>query len=297
MSQPDRSDIREPEKVQLNLTSILVAIDSTSAARPLVKSAIHLAFRTKANLRAIYIEESEWFEASRFSFTQQVSSYTGELLPFTEKDLSDESKAVGALHKRLLSGYSKQLQVRWNYEIKRGPVDRELLKAASISDLVHIGRVRISGRRTARIGRNARYLAGQCNVPLCIWNEPTPEWPTQLIGLCTTPKESVQVVNWTLGLAATLGRTPRLFWSEELMEKSERDRFAEEVHKWFPEIEDQVFVNSEMYGSIDTDLLSHYPGPLLIARRKMLGAGVDEAEMKRKKPLFERLANSLILLS
>ncbi len=198
----------------MNVSSILVAIDSYSGSRPVIKTAIDLAMKLNAEVRAMYIEDDQWFEVSKFSFSQQISSFTGQLLPFSETSLAEESKALGSLLENMLSSMSRKVEVKFSYRSIRGIVDQKLLEAASESDLMVIGRNRYPARRSVKVGRTSLHMAKHCKIPLLIWNNGV-NFPVHLTGLCKEPGESFETIKWSILLSEKFEGVAKLIWDKQ----------------------------------------------------------------------------------
>lgn len=270
----------------MKLSSILVALDS-SGSFAVLKAAVELAYRTEAELNAIFVEDAEWFEASRLSFTQQVSGYTGALIPFTERHLIEQSRALGTMLQNTINELGNLMQIRYSYQSVRGVINSELMKAAMGRDLVMIGRKSRSPGRSD-LGSTARFLAENSPAPLLVWNNGS-EWPRQFIGICTTPAQSQPVVSWTVGLGDTLKREVRLFWPDQIELFGLRiSRFTEDAERSQEDRLGKVKEISELHPDLSPDLLRQYRQTLFIIRRNAL----------RQKPgeILHHLPNSVLLL-
>lgn len=219
----------------MKLSSILVAINSINGSRFVLNAAVHLAHKKNAELMAVFIEESDWFEVSKFSFTHQVSSYTGEVIPFTETNITEQSKALGSLLQRMISKMGEQVKIKYSYKSFRGIVHHKLIESAMESDLVVIGRTRIPDSDIYKIGKSAIYLAENSKVPLLIWNSGL-EWPGLVTGLCTAPDNSLEVIDWVSGLARLLERELKLYWPQQYKSNDEWDNLLTQVNKKYPEL-------------------------------------------------------------
>lgn len=198
----------------MKISSILVAIDSYSGSRPVIKTAIDLAFKLNAELKAMYIEDDQWFEVSRISFSQQISSFTGRVLPFSETSVAEESKALGSLLEDLITNMSRQVEIKYSYQSIRGMVDQKLLEAASETDLLIIGRNRYPARKSLKMGSTTLHLVKHCTTPLFIWNSDN-MFPMHITGLCKSPEESLETIEWTLELSSKFERVSKLVWDKD----------------------------------------------------------------------------------
>ncbi len=265
----------------MKIDSILVALESPRSI-PLLRAAAELAQKANAELRAIYVEKEEWFEASRLSITQTISSFKGELLEIDEGRMTRESRALRNLLERRFSDLGNSLHIRHTYISVRGSIDKELMKAASETDLVMIEG---KGDPIQRLGTNVRYLAEECKVPVLVWNQGN-QWPAQITGLCRTPEESKSTVDWAFSLGDQLNRNIRLLWTE----KPDWDR------KWLQEmdhhgsewqdISSRLQRISEHYPDLRMESLKRYPNSLIIVKRSDLQFSPRELLKKLSRHSF-----------
>lgn len=205
----------------MNVKKILVALDSSTGAVPLVKIAAELAQKMEAELQVLYLEDVEW---TQYNFSGQISSYTGELMPFSEQHMAIHSKALRRLIQTTFTDIGRVMNVRYSYQSVQGKVKKEFLEAASQVDLVILNRSGYSIRQKYRVGHTTQELVEKSPVPVLIWNS-VEYWPKTLIGICSTPDKSQRVIEWTIYLAEKFGLTARLFWHPEVDLALENLRF------------------------------------------------------------------------
>lgn len=224
----------------MRLTSLLVALHYPNSSN-LLKAATELAHKSRALLKAYYLENVEWFEASKISFSSQVSGFKGEILPLTEEQISRESNALAERLKKMFVSYGEQFQIKYIYRFVRGNDDKELQSAASEVDMVMIKRNNRLAGRNRGLGITVRSLISNCTVPLLIWNENSHQWPRSIIGICRDAESGGEVVSWTLEMSDILGQALYFFWQDEtelenqnlsrLMEKEGLSRYTELVRE------------------------------------------------------------------
>jgi len=261
----------------MKLNSILVLLNYP---RPegLLKIAAELAHKIDAELRAVYLEDTSWFEVS--SFSKQVSGFRGEIQQFSEKQLTWHSQALATRYEKIFKTYSQSLKIKHSYRIVRGFNAEELSDVVSEIDLLimpgNIGQAEYKDK-----------LAEQFAVPVLIWNNGS-YWPKEVIGLCTSTEKIMNLVRWTIELGETINRSSRLFWDER----------TTSFEEWFHEISDTGTVSpvllktirdlSEVHTSLSADFLQYFRNALLVTLRKDLKTVVG--------PLHQSLPNSILLL-
>jgi len=239
----------------MKLSSILVALDSSSGSKSMLKAAAELANRTQAELRALYVEDIDWFEASKYQFTQQISSYTGSLIPFSEKHIIEQSRALDVAFQKMFATISSQMRIKYSYHSVRGIVSKELLEAASSVDLVMLGRRRSPGFYPGNVSSTTRYLFEQSTVPLIIWTNGS-RWPSHFIGICSTSPKSKPTMRWTFVLGRIMERNVHLFFPADI------DLECHFQGKWNLEDTDDAHITIDALKSLSKNLADFSPETL-----------------------------------
>lgn len=271
----------------MRLRTILVALDSSSRSGSVLRVAGELADKARAELRALYVEEVEWFEASKFNFSQQISSYTGSLIPFSERHIAQESRALGATIEKLFVELSKQLQIKYSYQSVRGIVSEKLMEAAAGSDMIIIGRTGRYGHYSSGPGNTARYLAEKSTKPVLVWNS-TQEWPRQFIGLCGLPVNGVKVIRWTMELGQILDKSVRLFFSGEDGLAESWETTLEDINGELEYPIEKIRKVSEVHSDLTVGSLQFYRNELFVVQRNNLEIPPGE--------FLEKLPNSVLFI-
>lgn len=244
----------------MNVKKILVALDSSTGAALLIRVAAEFAHKMDAELQVLHIKDAEWFQ---YSFTEQISSYTGELIPISEQHLEIQSKALRRLIQTTFTDIGRLMKIRYSYHSVQGSVNKEFLEAASQADLVVVNRSAHPIRQQFKLGHSAQELAKKSTVPVLIWNSGE-HWPRILIGICSSPDKSEKVIKWTIDLAEKFGFQARLLWHSEI------NLALEELKKSLPPSIsfDRVRDMSESHKQLSLDDLRALKRSLLIISRQ-----------------------------
>lgn len=253
----------------MKINSILVFLNYSHASGAL-RLAANLAHKTGAELKALYVEDRDWFEVSSFSFSRQISGFRGEILPLTEDHASQQSQALAARFKKVFDTYSQSLKIKTSYSTVLGSIKNELLKAAEGMDLVIL-----PGNARAidfwhKYGKTLREISEWESIPLLIWNNGS-TLPGKVIGVCISQNQSSEVIDWSLAFGETFNCKTRLFWEKELelnkmLEKEKTDKLTSK----------RIKAISEIKPVLSADLLHHYRNVLFVIHRKDLETGLDE---------------------
>lgn len=244
----------------MNAKKVLVALDSSTGAVPLVKIAAELANKMDAELQVLYLEDVEW---TQYSFSEQISSYTGELIPFSEQHIAIQSKAIRRLIQTTFTNIGRVMNIRYSYQSVRGSVKDEFLEAASKVDVVIVNRSGHPIRQQYRIGHTALELAKKSPVPVLIWNSGE-HWPKIFIGICSIPNKSQKVIEWTTYLAEKFGVPAKLFWPAEINLALEEFRQSLPASISF----DRIKSISESHQHLTTEDMRYLKRSLLVISRQ-----------------------------
>lgn len=263
----------------MNLNIILVVLNYPRP-KGLLKIATDLAHKTGAELKALYVEDRSWFEASSFSFSKQITGFRGEIMPLTEEQLTQQSRALSSRFEQIFASYSKSLHIRYSYHTLRGQADEEYSKLISDADLVIM-----SGNL-----RTVEYKDEQAEdhkTPALIWSNGA-DWPKEIIGLCLSPEQSYDVTRWTVALGKLTQRKTRLFWSEEFQPSEEWMVALNKGYSAAPIVRKEITDICEIHSPLGIDFLRHYRSALFVVRRKDLRSEFES--------MMQELANPILLL-
>lgn len=251
----------------MTLNKILILLNHP---RPLglLKIASELAYKSGAELKAMYLEDKEWIEASSFSFSQQISGFRGEILPLTENQIAEQSRALAARFKKIFTSYSQSLNIKYSYQTIQAHTDFELEEALTGIDLVLI-----AGKNQSTelwIKTTTRHT-----IPLLIWNNDTAGLK-EIIGLCVKPKQSFDIISWTIQIGDLLNRKSRFFWKQQFdLNDDWMKKLNEDKPIAAPIIRQRIKDMSQIQAILTVDILKHFRNTLFVARRKDLTINVE----------------------
>lgn len=246
----------------MRLNTILVLLHQSNPME-LLKMASDLAYHAGAELTALYVEDRDWYEASSFSFSQQISGYRGEILPLTERHITEQSRALSARFEKIFTSYTQALNIKYSYRVTQTHSSQELKEALTNVDLVLMG---------GNIPSSDFWIknTAQHTTPLLIWNHPLGR-PKEIIGFCITPEQSLAIVNWTLHLADWTNLKSRLFWKKEFsINKAWTDEIKKDSVQTVSNIIQRINNISQIQPALTADILQHYRNALFVARRQDL---------------------------
>jgi hypothetical protein len=131
---------------------IVVPLDAASETVTAIDTAVRLAARWQVPVHGLFVEDEELIGLASLPFARQVTLGAG-LEPLTKDQVEDHFHAAAARARRELAATADQHDVKWSFEVARGPLAATML--AGDHDLV------VAGATTRPIGDYFR-LSSRC---------------------------------------------------------------------------------------------------------------------------------------
>jgi nucleotide-binding universal stress UspA family protein len=132
---------------------ILIALDASPASLAAAELAAELAERSRAELVALFVEDSELLGAA--TLPAHAGGPAPEASAEAGPDLARRLQAHAAELRQRLERLARRHGVTLTFQVARGEVTGEVLKAAAEADLVALGRVGWARGSGERLGRTA----------------------------------------------------------------------------------------------------------------------------------------------
>jgi hypothetical protein len=248
----------------------------------LLKIASELAHRFGAELKALYIEDKDWIQASSLSFSQQITSFRGEILQLTEHQITEQSRALAARFEKTVATYSQSLNIKYSYQTVRMQADPDYEQAIAGVDLVLMaGQSPSTEFFITATDKHA--------TPLLVWNNGSGGL-REIIGLCINPEESLDIIRWTIQLGNVMNRKSRLFWKQQFDLTDEWiKRLNEDETITAPIIRQKIKDMSQIQAILTQDILQHFRNALFVAHRK-------DRTINNMETLYHQTPVSVLLL-
>lgn len=181
---------------------IVVALDASSYSLAALRTAAELAALLDIELEGLFVEDINLLHLCGFPFNQEIGSYTGAPRRLDNSAIERELRAIAATIHNAINKADFNPPVRWSFQVRRGPVVKELLDAAQNADLLSLGR---SGqRKRSSLGSTARAIVEKSRRPLLLMGaEGGLVYP--LIAVYTGSAAAQRALEWL----ATLSRQSR----------------------------------------------------------------------------------------
>ncbi len=142
---------------------ILVALDASSHSFSALAAAAELAAELEAELLGLFVEDIELLKVAELPYERQIVSFSGVLRDLDKAGLEQELRLQAGRARRALEAAAKHSKVRWSFRVTRGAVVTEVLAAASVSDLITLGKTGWSRPGKRGLGATARTVLAQAS--------------------------------------------------------------------------------------------------------------------------------------
>lgn len=144
------------EKERPQIRRILVALDASPHSEAALKAAAELARRASAELLGLYVEDINLLRLAELPFAQEVGQFTAIRRRLDVREVERQIRGQTVRVQRMFEVTTRRTQVRWSFQVTRGTVAREVLRAASEADALVLGRSGWSLVAPGRLGSTAR---------------------------------------------------------------------------------------------------------------------------------------------
>jgi nucleotide-binding universal stress UspA family protein len=217
MSEPDRKD---------RIERILVAVDASPNSIIALHTAIDLARRTRAELRALFIQESYLHHLGSYPFAREIGHYTAQS---RRREIRIHMGAQSKRIRSMLETLAKEARVHWTYNVMKGKTS-DLKDAAEDADLIVLGRSGWSGRK--KLGSTVQFILTQYPARTLIIGD-RPGSPSPIFVVYDGSDSSKRA----LALASNLIRNSEGFLTVGILaDTSERAKqLQKEAYQWLSE--------------------------------------------------------------
>ena len=145
---------------------IVVALDASPSSVTALRAAAELASWLGMELEGLFVEDINLTRLCGFPNLQEVGSYTGAVRRLDDRSLERQLRALASAMRQQMAREAQRRPVRWNFQVRRGPVVAELLAASQSASVVSLGRTSRGHRRT--LGSTAQSVVRKSSRPVLI---------------------------------------------------------------------------------------------------------------------------------
>jgi nucleotide-binding universal stress UspA family protein len=137
----------------------LIAVDASPHSLAALRAAADLAGRVNAELTGLFVEDINLLRLAELNFVREVSHYSATVSQYNREGIEQELRAQARYLRRQLYLIGQRMKVRVTFQVVRGVIHSEVLRASDEVDLVVLGKSGWSNRR--RLGSTARVIVNQ----------------------------------------------------------------------------------------------------------------------------------------
>jgi len=145
----------------LEVKRIVVALDASTDSLAALRSAAVIAAALEAELVGLFVEDENLVRFAGLPFAREYQRATGRNRSVDPPDIEKDMSLQAARARRALAEIARQAEARWRFEVVRGAVTQEILKAGMEADLLSLGRTSRPLFRGLRLGSTAREAIGR----------------------------------------------------------------------------------------------------------------------------------------
>lgn len=137
---------------------VLVALDASEHSMMALPAAAALAHSLGAEISGLFVEDEDLLRLADLPFARELRLPSGQERPLVPETLAAELRALAAHARQALSSAAARVNLKWSFQVLRGPVHKTLLSAARESDLLVLGWASrpAAGSPRPRLGSTAR---------------------------------------------------------------------------------------------------------------------------------------------
>jgi nucleotide-binding universal stress UspA family protein len=139
---------------------IIAAIDGSPQSLAALEAAARISASLNARLRAMFVEDINLLRSAELPFTRVVAS-SGEARSFTIEDVERELHRLEHTVRAAVEKAAERFGILWTFDVVRGAVVGELVRAAAEADVVTVGRSGWSRRGPKHLGSVTRSLVAE----------------------------------------------------------------------------------------------------------------------------------------
>ncbi len=155
----------EQEAVKISVRRILVALDASPHSQAALAAAVELAARFDAELIGLFVEDIALLHLAEAPFAREIGLYAPARQPLNAAHVLRQFRARAERVQQALQRAATRAQVRWTFQVTRGPIIAEVLAAASAADLVILGKAGWSLTLRGHLGSTARAVLAEAPCP------------------------------------------------------------------------------------------------------------------------------------
>lgn len=156
------------ESPPIGFRRIVVALDGSGHSEAALEAAARLASVFDAELAGIYVEDATALRAAEFEFAYEASRYRSVLTEMSAGSMRTQFRVQEQRARRAFEWAARQHRVRSRFDVVRGQVADELVKASDEADLITVGQSGSLSSSRHKIGTTARMVVARASGPVLV---------------------------------------------------------------------------------------------------------------------------------
>ena len=204
---------------------ILVGLNASRVSEEMQRIAAQIATFLKAEINGLFVEDINLIHLAQLPFAAEIRTISNKTFPLDVEDMQRRLKTEATLLRYELEQMAIDHELEWTFDVVRGLVTQELLRAAKNADLLILGRFSQHKRFQKGIGSTALTAVHQADSPVLIV---TPEinFYNPLLLLYDGSSAAEQALRLSIALAQTSQQIQIILSSND---ESELIRFKNRV--------------------------------------------------------------------
>jgi len=157
-----QTDLIAPER-------IIVALDASPQSLAALRAAARMAAAMQVELYGLFIEDDRLLRLCNSPFSREVGRFTAGIRPLESVAVEREMRVMAARLRQILARVADEAAVRWHFQVRRGGVEKELLREATDALMLSVGRA--GGLAHRGLGTTANTLIHESMRPLLLLGE------------------------------------------------------------------------------------------------------------------------------
>ncbi len=146
------------EERDLTIRRVLVALDASPHSVAALEAAVDLAGRFQAELEALFVEDINLLRLAELPFAHELGSFSATRRRLDTAEMERQFRAQTVRIRRIFSSATRHSEISCTFRVSRGAVVPEVLRAATGTDVVILGRSGWSVVPRRRLGSTVRAI-------------------------------------------------------------------------------------------------------------------------------------------
>jgi nucleotide-binding universal stress UspA family protein len=258
---------------------IVVAIDVSMDSVAALQAAAQLAAGLRVTLHGLFVQDTDLISAADVPFVKEVRPLTVSTVELSGAMLRRQIDVQAVHARRLLEWAANMAGVPFEFSIRSGNVARELINAATETDLILLGKASLGASSRRKLGTTARTVLCESSAPVMVFREGLHlGWPIMVLYDGSPSAERALLTAVELARWRQVGYLFVMVWAREPEEQREiQHRLTETYSSHVPGLHFRPLAKLDIQ-SVDAASREEEAGIIIVPgdSRILDGAGLQE---------------------